>query len=349
MSCSKQGVSPRATTRARTPSQSLRASLRGSNSSSTTTLDRAYTPKSSRHALTSRRSTSQSSITAEPAGCSIRSSKAHTIADLGTIALATAADDGSLSAPNGCQRGKNSVHGRYQQGEPTASHSLNSSIVSMTCIKMSTWLKSQLQLLAVKQAAEEQLQQLQARHAAAANDREQLLATKATIDIKQLRKAWSGNRNSNRSDDGMNSSTSHQTSLSDTEQCLLEGLLDQLDASNAELDHLQQQMQEQQAQAAAADEAIAQLRAQVPHMSAKELAVLLQQALDVLVEQGSVNEATTSKVMQRKAFAAVLRLSFVAKTCACHVYTVLFSTLATDRLKPHDCNGSDMVQFQNKW
>lgn len=169
---------------------------------------------------------------------------------------------------------------------------MSSSTVSLTTTRMSTWLKSQLQLLAVKRSAEEQLQRLQARYNEAASQREQLLATKACLDMKQLRKA--GNSTSNTS--SASSVNDCKSVLSDSEQCLLDCLTDQLDTSDAELDHLQHQVQEQQQQAAAADEALTQLRAQLPHMNAKELSLLLQQTLDVMVEQDSAQEATTCKV-----------------------------------------------------
>lgn len=84
--------------------------------------------------------------------------------------------------------------------------------------------------------------------------------------------------------------------LSPAEQCLLEGLADQLDASEAELEHLSQLLQQQQAHVAAAEAAAANLMSKIRGVSSKVLVNLLQQALDLLVEQGSSWQAAALKV-----------------------------------------------------
>jgi hypothetical protein len=93
-----------------------------------------------------------------------------------------------------------------------------------------------------------------------------------------------------------NSSSSDSDALNPAEQCLLEGLTDQLDATDAELEHLTQQLQQQQAAIAAAGAAAAALRSKADGMSSRQLALLLQQVLDVLVEQGSHWAAVVHKV-----------------------------------------------------
>jgi hypothetical protein len=57
-----------------------------------------------------------------------------------------------------------------------------------TSSSSSSWLQQQLGLLAGRQAAEQQLQQLQARRAEVVTQHEQLVAAKAQLDIKQLRR-----------------------------------------------------------------------------------------------------------------------------------------------------------------
>jgi hypothetical protein len=52
----------------------------------------------------------------------------------------------------------------------------------------SSWLQQQLQKLAGRRAAEKQLQQLQARRAEVILQQQQLVAAKAQLDIKQLRR-----------------------------------------------------------------------------------------------------------------------------------------------------------------
>ncbi|WIA42369.1 hypothetical protein OEZ86_008375 [Tetradesmus obliquus] len=91
---------------------------------------------------------------------------------------------------------------------------------------------------------------------------------------------------SSSSSSSSSNSSSEADALNPAEQCLLEGLTDQLDAADAELEHLGQQQQQQQAAVAAADAAAAALRSRVDGLSSRQLAQLLQQALDLLVEQG---------------------------------------------------------------
>lgn len=193
--------------------------------------------------------------------------------------------------------------------------SISSSIASLTGdSKIRSWLKSQLQLLAVKQNAEVELEHLQKRYEAAVQQRNQLLAATAVLDIQQMRKdnaaaavpgnCFSSNSSSSRLGCALQPGTEQQPDMrlplwlsSDTVRSKLpDGLCDQLDAAGAQLEHLTHQMQQQQAQSAAADEATAQLRAQVPHMSVKELGVLLEQALDLLVEQASLCQTVAAKV-----------------------------------------------------
>jgi hypothetical protein len=57
-----------------------------------------------------------------------------------------------------------------------------------TSSSCSSWLQQQLELLAGRRAAEQQLQQLQARRAEVVTQHEQLVAAKAQLDIKQLRR-----------------------------------------------------------------------------------------------------------------------------------------------------------------
>jgi hypothetical protein len=104
-------------------------------------------------------------------------------------------------------------------------------------------------------------------------------------------------RSSDDCTDGNSSSCSSELdALNPAEQCLLEGLTDQLDATDAELEHLAQQLQQQQAAIAAADAAAAVLRSRVDGMSSRQLAKVLQQALDLLVEQSSSWQAAAHKV-----------------------------------------------------
>jgi hypothetical protein len=100
-------------------------------------------------------------------------------------------------------------------------------------------------------------------------------------------------------DGSSNNSSGECDALNPAEQCLLEGLTDQLDATDAELEHLTQQMQQQQAAIAAAGAAALALRSKVDGMSSRQLAHLLQQMLDVLVEQGSHWAAAVLKVRQQ--------------------------------------------------
>jgi hypothetical protein len=111
------------------------------------------------------------------------------------------------------------------------------------------------------------------------------------------------------------SSSSEADALNPAEQCLLEGLTDQLDATEAELEHLAQQLQQQQAAIAAADAAAAALRSRVDGMSSRQLAVVLQQALNLLVEQGTHWQAVLHKVGAEESILLFCAVDFVDAAC----------------------------------
>ncbi|KAF8057282.1 FOLD2 [Scenedesmus sp. PABB004] len=159
----------------------------------------------------------------------------------------------------------------------------------------SEWVRRQVQLLAERRAATEAAARLRRRLDDAAAQHEHLVSAKAQLDIRRLRRRGGGDAAAD-GDDGDDGADAG--GLGPMEQCLLEGLEDQLDGSAAEMALMRRQAEQQEAAAAAASAAAAQLGAQAPRLPPGQLAALLAAALDELASQGGAQHEAATKTGQ---------------------------------------------------
>ncbi len=183
------------------------------------------------------------------------------------------------------------------------------------------WLSGRLQQLAGRREAEQKLGQVRAKKAALEQQREQLVAEKAQLELKCMRKG-NGDHTSSTSHTGHDSQSGLQMALSGsaaatgvaaaavaakdqqllqaqamlTEQRRLQALEDQIDALDAELEYLAGLEGQCVRVLDEAQAAMQELRERSSAMSAVELRPLLAHAVEALVDKGAQEQQLAGKV-----------------------------------------------------